>query len=130
MVKLALGTKKLKDKQESSERESSEALMARGRHEKRENKEKKQGRSKSKQKHLKCFQCHKEWHFRRDSSERKTKAKDSKKKAENAAIVTEEIGFETAGVLIASKDKVQSQWVLESGCNFHMCPNKNYFTAY
>ena len=47
-VKSTLGTKKLKDKQDNPESESSEGLMVRGRSEKRENKGKKQGRSKSK----------------------------------------------------------------------------------
>ena len=47
-VKFALGTKKLKDKQDNLKNESSKGLMARGRPEKRENKGKKQGISKSK----------------------------------------------------------------------------------
>ncbi|KAH9767170.1 hypothetical protein KPL71_011175 [Citrus sinensis] len=129
-VKSALGTKKLKDKQDNSESESSEGLMARGRSEKREYKGKKQGRSKSKQKHLKCFHCHKEGHFKRDCPERKTKQKEPKEKSGNAAIATEETSFETAEVLIATKEKTQGQWVLDSGCTFHMSPNRNYFTTY
>ncbi|KAH9750881.1 Integrase catalytic domain-containing protein [Citrus sinensis] len=106
-VKSDLGTKKLKDKQDNPESESSEGLMARGRPEKRENRGKKQGRSKSKQKHLKCFHCHKEGHFKRVFSERKNKNKETKKKTGNAAIATEEASFETAGVLIASNQKPQ-----------------------
>ncbi|KAH9678410.1 hypothetical protein KPL71_025698 [Citrus sinensis] len=129
-VKSALGTKKLKDKQDNSESESSEGLMARGRSEKKEYKGKKQGRSKSKQKHLKCFHCHKEGHFKRDCPERKTKQKEPKDKSGNAAIATEETSFETAEVLIATKEKTQGQWVLDSGCTFHMSPNRNYFTTY
>ncbi|KAH9782240.1 hypothetical protein KPL71_008811 [Citrus sinensis] len=129
-VKSALGTKKLKDKQDNSESESSEGLMVRGRSEKREYKGKKQGRSKSKQKHLKCFHCHKEGHFKRDCPERKTKEKESKDKYGNAAIATEETNFETAEVFIATKEKTQGQWVLDSGCTFHMSPNRNYFTTY
>ena len=129
-VKSDLGTKKLKDKQDNPESESSEGLMARGRPEKRENRGKKQGRSKSKQKHLKCFHCHKEGHFKRVFSERKNKNKETKKKTGNAAIATEEASFETAGVLIASNQKPQGQWVFYSGCTFHMCPNRSYFTTY
>ena len=129
-VKSALGIKKLKDKQEKADSESGEGLMARGRPEKREGKGKKQGRSKSKQKQLKCFHCHKEGHFKRDFPERKSKIKDPKDKVGNAAIATDESSYETAEVLIASKEKIQGEWVLDSGCTFHMCPNRNYFTSY
>ncbi|KAH9666456.1 hypothetical protein KPL70_020645 [Citrus sinensis] len=109
-VKYALGTKKLKDKQDNPESESSEGLMARGKSEKRESKGKKQGKLKSKQKNLKCFHCHKEWHFKRDCPERKNKNKENKEMTGNAAIATDEEGsFETAGVLIATNQKPQGK---------------------
>ncbi|KAH9697198.1 hypothetical protein KPL71_023512 [Citrus sinensis] len=129
-VKFALGTKKLKDKQDNPECESSEGLMARGISKKRENKGKNQGISKSKKKHLKCFCCHKEGHFKRDCPERKSKQKEPKDKSGNAAIATEETSFETTEVLVATKEKPQGQWVLDSGCAFHMSPNRSYFTRY
>lgn len=130
-VKSAIGTKKLKDKQDNPESESSEGLMARGRPEKRESKGKKQDRSKSTQKNLKCFHCHKEGHFKRDCPERKNKNQETKERTGNAAIATEEeCNFETAEVLIATSQKPQGQWVLDLGCTFHMCPNISYFTTY
>ncbi|KAH9679108.1 reverse transcriptase Ty1/copia-type domain-containing protein [Citrus sinensis] len=68
-VKSALGTKKLKDKQEKADSEAG--------------------------------------HFKRDCPERKSKIKDSKDKVGNAAIATDESSYETAEVLIASKEKIQ-----------------------
>lgn len=73
-VKEALSLKK-KSLKKSKTRDR-EGLTVRGRRENRDGyKEKKKGRSKSKNKVLKCFQCHKEGHFKRDCRERKTKLK-------------------------------------------------------
>lgn len=105
--KSAIGIKKLKDKQEVIDSKSGEGLMARGKTKKKVNKGNKSGRSKSKQKHLKCFQCHKEGNFKRNYPEKKSKIKGSKDKVGNAAIATEEVSYETAGVLITSKEKIQ-----------------------
>ena len=105
--------------------------MARGRPEKRESKGNKQGRSKSKQKNLKCFHCHKEGHFKRDCLKGKNKNKEIKEMTGNATIATkEEDTFKAARVLIVINQKPQGQWVLDSSCTFHMCPNKSYFTSY
>lgn len=79
---------------------------------------------------MKCFHCHKEWHFKRDFLERKTTNKQTKEKIENAVTATEEASFETIGVLITSNEKPLGQWVPNSDCSFHMCPNRSYFTTY
>ena len=81
-VKSTLGTKKLKDKQDNPESESSERLMARCRPEKRESMEKKQSRSKSKQKNLKCFHFHKEGHSKEIALKGRTRIKKSMKEHE------------------------------------------------
>lgn len=55
MVKSTLRTKKLKDKEDNPEAEFSKGLIVNCRSKKRENKEKKYRRSKSKYKHLKLL---------------------------------------------------------------------------
>ena len=60
-----------------AETKNGECLMAKGRPEKRENnKGNKRAKSKSKNKNLKCFHCHKEGHFKRDRPDRKNKGKE------------------------------------------------------
>ncbi|KAH9680956.1 hypothetical protein KPL71_026757 [Citrus sinensis] len=39
-------------------------------------------------------------------------------------------GYDSAGVLIVSDGASRGNWVLDSGCSFHMCPNRNFFKNY
>lgn len=65
-----------------TKRESREAkgLMARGRSEKKESNKGKKKKSKSRSKNMKCFQCHKKGHFKKDCPKRKNKPKDTREK--------------------------------------------------
>ena len=72
-IKDSLSSKEVTKKAETNDGES---LMARERPEKKENnKKKKMGKSKSKDKVLKCFHYHKEGHFKRDCLDKKNKSK-------------------------------------------------------
>ena len=73
-VKSALNTRELQTKQGHLENSGSEELTAKV----KTDKKKKKGKSKNKGRDLKCFQCHKEGHFKRDCPERKFKTKDSR----------------------------------------------------
>ena len=119
----------------TTKKESREAggLMARGRSEKKESYKGKQKRSKSRPKNKKCFHCHKEGHFKKDCLERKNKSRDVQEKTGDAVVASESIesdGYDSAGVLIVTNDQNRGKWVLDSGCSFHMCPNKNLFIIY
>ncbi|KAH9769407.1 Integrase catalytic domain-containing protein [Citrus sinensis] len=116
-----------------SEIRDGERLTVRGRSEKREGcKGKKKGRSKSKNKTLKCFHCHKEGHFKRDCPERKNKSKENNNKNGNAAVASKESdeGYDSARVLVASNMQTEGKWVLDSSCTYHMCPHKHLFSSY
>ncbi|KAH9657209.1 hypothetical protein KPL70_022963 [Citrus sinensis] len=104
-----------------------------GRPEKREGGQGKKKRSKSRPKNMKCFHCHKEGHFKMDCPERKYKSKEIKEKIGDAAVASERQesdGYDSAGVLIVSDGASRGNWVLDSGCSFHMCPNRNFFKNY
>ncbi|KAH9650187.1 hypothetical protein KPL70_026271 [Citrus sinensis] len=97
-VKAALNTRGLQEKQVNME--SGEGLTVKGRNDKNVGKKKKQGKGKDKNKNLKCFQCHKEGHFKKDCPETKLKKKDQNG---DAAIVEDE-GYESAGVCVATNE--------------------------
>ncbi|KAH9745502.1 hypothetical protein KPL70_004095 [Citrus sinensis] len=65
-------------------------------------------------------------HFKKDCQELKNK---NKERNGDAATVEEE-GYESAGVCVATKDLQRGKWILDSGCTFHMCPFKTYFSDY
>ncbi|KAH9762600.1 Integrase catalytic domain-containing protein [Citrus sinensis] len=90
-----------------SEVRDGEGLTARSRSDKKDysNKNRKRSKSKSKNKNLKCFQCQKEGHFKKDCPERKNKEKDGPKKNGNAAVASEEKddeGYDSAGVRLVT----------------------------
>lgn len=91
---------------------------------------KKKGKSKSKNKTLKCFQCHKEGHFKIDCLEIKNQRKKGKDMNGDAAVVfdEQEDDYDSVGILVASSNQIEGKWVLDSGCAYHMCPNKHLFT--
>lgn len=44
--------------------------------------------------------------------------------------MVEEERYESYGVCVATKSKNKGKWVLNSGCTFHMCLVKGYFTEF
>lgn len=124
-VQSALMSNELKRKSELKD-DSAEGLVARGRIEKIEFKNKDRPRSKSKTK-KKCFVCHKPGHFKRECPERKKKGAKNKKVSGDANVAFED--YESNGsyeVLAISNKKSGDEWVLDSGCSFHMTPNESW----
>ncbi|KAH9657439.1 hypothetical protein KPL70_023077 [Citrus sinensis] len=82
---------------------------------------------------LEDINCHKEGHFKKDCPERKNKEKDGPKRNGDVAVASDEKdddGYDSAGVLLATGTQTNGKWVLDSGCTYHMCPDKNLFTSY
>ncbi|KAL8521619.1 hypothetical protein ACS0TY_011948 [Phlomoides rotata] len=80
------------------------------------------GKNKSKEsgfvERRKCYSCNKIGHLKKDCPEKKGNKGDT--------AVAEE-GYNSAEVLTISADRMNDEWVLDSGCSFHMCPNECWF---
>ncbi|KAK3016961.1 hypothetical protein RJ639_007857 [Escallonia herrerae] len=90
---------------------------------------KNKGRSKSQSKarKLKCYYCHKEGHYRKDYLEHKGKKKDNSKMANTGVVEDNYDGTDVLSVTISSSD---GGWILDTGCSYHMCPNRDWFATY
>ncbi|KAH9659867.1 hypothetical protein KPL70_024018 [Citrus sinensis] len=135
-VKASLSSKEI---QKNSELETSngEGLIART-EKKKDQKNKNQGKwhgknqetADKKKKKRKCFYRRKEGHYIRDCFEKKKK--ESQEKSGDAAVASDDgsDGYQSADLLVASNINTKGQWVIDSGCSFHLCPDKILFYKY
>ncbi|KAK3017879.1 hypothetical protein RJ639_004175 [Escallonia herrerae] len=84
-------------------------------------------RSQSKAIKLKCYHCHKEGHYRKDCPERKGKKNDNSKTADAGVI---EDNFDGADLLSVTISPSDGGWIPDTGCSYHMCPNRDWFAIY
>ncbi|KAK2993754.1 hypothetical protein RJ640_002968 [Escallonia rubra] len=110
------------------EKEHGDGLMARGRStDHAGSRNKGRSRSQSKTRKLKCYHCHKEGHYRKDCSERKWKKKDNSKMTDAGVVEDNSNDADVLSVTISSSDE---GWILDTGCSYHMCPNRDWFATH
>ncbi|KAK3006561.1 hypothetical protein RJ639_015634 [Escallonia herrerae] len=73
------------------------------------------------------YHCHKEGHYRKDCPERKGKKKDNSKVADAGVVEDNSDGADVLSVTINSSNR---WWILDTGCSYHMCPNRDLFVTY
>lgn len=97
-----------------------EGVTARGRPKKRNQKNNFKNKSWSKSKgKYKYFHCHKAGHFKRNCLDKKNKPRDQPKESGKALVASE--GDDTAEGLAITNQDYGNEWILDSGCSFHMC---------
>lgn len=134
----ALRNKALEIKFETKNNYSGDTLLAKGKGfskpsyqsknlNENKNKWNENAKSKNKAKGKKCFYCGKLGHFIKDCYKKKNKLKEKKVEGGNAALVFNKDKTEDGLVLVNVAKKLNNEWIRDSGCSFHMCPNKNSF---
>ncbi|KAL8502281.1 hypothetical protein ACS0TY_021421 [Phlomoides rotata] len=68
----------------------------------------------------KCYKCNKVGHLKKYCPEN-----EDDNGTADAAVAAD--GYDSAEVLAISADRLDDEWVLDSGCTFHMCPNECWF---
>ncbi|KAD7478133.1 hypothetical protein E3N88_01269 [Mikania micrantha] len=131
-VLAALNSKELKKRTDGRE-ESGSGLLVRGRTEYRNsNKARMNSRSKSKFRR-RCYICNSEKHLKKECPERNKKRNEGRNEASSSkgpVINSPESsidGYESSDVLVVSHGKSNAEWVLDSGCSYHMTPHRHYF---
>ena len=122
----------------NSNRKSGNNLYVKGRTEKKKgfndsdysgsssSKNKKKDKTGKQKPRWKCYHCGKEGHIKKYCYDyiRKQKQEGS------ASVAAENKNACLSEVLTVSSSNVCDEWVLDSGCSFHMCPDRNMFTNF
>ncbi|KAG8472883.1 hypothetical protein CXB51_034847 [Gossypium anomalum] len=64
------------------------------------------------------------------SKKQDKRATESNKEDVAGANLADENGDDFLLVSTSDNTKLTSEWILDSGCSFHMCPNREWFSAY
>lgn len=124
-VQSAIKTKQLQKKLSTGTEHSGEVLMTRGRPQKRTYKSNRERLRSKSQARLKCFICHKEGHFKRNCPNRNKRRQEKSGDDGETSVVSD--GYESAEALVIVDEDSNTDWILDSGCSFHMCPNMSWF---
>uniref|UniRef100_A0A803PER1 Gag-pol polyprotein n=1 Tax=Cannabis sativa TaxID=3483 RepID=A0A803PER1_CANSA len=127
-VKFELSSKEIQKRTDDRDYDNGEGLFTRGRPQSRDNKTKKhknsgKPRSNSNSRgttRKKCYYCKKEGPFRDECLASKAKLRTEGNNGKVRGDVY--TGYEFADVLVVSNVDSRQEWMLDSGCTFHMCP--------
>ncbi|CAA0831937.1 Probable prolyl 4-hydroxylase 11 [Striga hermonthica] len=87
-------------------------------------------RDKSKgRKTVTCYKCKEQGHFKRDSPKLKKQTADMSSKSANV-VQNEESNCSDGDMLSISTAQYDDAWILDSGCSYHITPNREWFATY
>ncbi len=85
----------------------------------------------SKKRDKRCRYCKKLGHIKADCYKlRNKRAAESNEEDVAGANLADESGDDFLLVSTSDNSKLTSEWILDSGCSFHMCPNREWFSTY
>ena len=123
-VRAALYSYELRKKGKmESKNQIAEAMVVRGRAKNKKPKRRGRSQSKTRLERDECAFCHEKGHWKRDCP----KLKQKQKTAPDACIA-EHDGDDSDLSLVAAPSSFHSdEWILDSGCTYHMSPNREWF---
>ncbi|KAH9727035.1 Integrase catalytic domain-containing protein [Citrus sinensis] len=128
----ALTSLEIRNNDKNSERVSSEALVSRDwAMEKQKKRGGKNSRSKSRSRNLardECAFCHENDHWRKDCP--KAQKRDGKKPAAANMARKDEDSDYSLSITLAAYVASSSEWILDTGATYHLCPIKEWFTDF
>ena len=78
----------------------------------------------------KCFYCHKEGHYKKECPKRKKKKGEKLNQKDLGVAAVASDGYDLADILVVSSNDSGGEWLLDSGCSFHMTLYKNCFQEF
>ncbi|KAH9657711.1 hypothetical protein KPL70_023190 [Citrus sinensis] len=128
----ALTSLEIRNNDKNSERASSEALVGRDWvMEKQKKRGGKNSRSKSRSRNItqdECAFCHEKGHWRKDCP--KAQKRDGKKLAATNMARKDEDSNYSLSITPAAYVASSSEWILDTGTTYHLCPIKEWFTDF
>ncbi|KAH9782773.1 retrovirus-related pol polyprotein from transposon TNT 1-94-like protein [Citrus sinensis] len=128
----ALTSLEIRNNDKNSERASSEALVSRDwAMEKQKKRGGKNSRSKSRSRNIardECAFCHEKSHWRKDCP--KAQKRDGKKPATANMAQKDENSDYSLSITPAAYVASSSEWILDTGATYHLCPIKEWFTDF
>ena len=112
-----------KDKQKNSIRDT-EALVVRGRSYTRKKTQKGRSKSKSRLGKDECAFCHEKGHWKKNCPKLKNKGKA----AVDACVAKHDTSDSELSLVASSSSFHSDEWILDSGCTYHMSPNREWFS--
>ncbi|KAH9725397.1 hypothetical protein KPL70_007865 [Citrus sinensis] len=129
---IALTSLEIQNNDKNSERASSEVLVSRDwAMEKHKKHGGKNSRSKSRSRNIaqdECAFCHEKDHWRKDCP--KAQKKDEKKPAAANMARKDEDSDYSLSITLAAYVASSSEWILDTGATYHLCPTKEWFTDF
>jgi len=112
-----------------------EGLNVRGRSFEKEGSNKRNTRSKSRGRKTNkiCRYCKKKGHIIADCYSSKNKKEREEKNKDPPKLTTSLVELESDGDVLCvttNENNCAVEWVLDSGCTFHMCPHRDWFSSY
>ena len=78
-----------------------------------------------------CWYCKEPGHVR-SKCDKLQKKRENKVTPQNEETAQASVAEERADVLFVTEDRFNSnnEWIMDTGCSYHMCPNRDWFSTY